>query len=789
VSAAPAATIAGGRAAAIAVTAGVASTWLAQLVTVPRVKSLWAGTGTYGGPRVRDVVAALGPVDWGFVVAGAAALLVLVVLEVRLRTVTRGVAAALDGAPGPRAVVFAAVAALALRPFFDPGVPGQFDGKAHWSRMAAVADLVSHGHWPSWTWRFAGGQPLHRFFGPLSYWVVGLIALLPGVTLLAALRLTLAGCHLGASAALASFVRRWSGSPRAGAAAGLLFLVAPARFHSVLRLSRFPEALSCLFFALLLWSVEGLLQTRRPRDAVLCALSAAGLVLAHPAMGAVGGVIAGVYGVARLAGSRPSLRDAAITCAATAGAAVAAAGLLSFHVLPTLTERPWLQLGLAGVPTEEMLTPKPPHFAWITHLVRWDPLPVQPVSLCYAGLSLTVLTAAGLWRMRGRRVSHALPLVAAVAMALLYALSNYFGSRAVTFLAAFLCAGAGAAFAEAVMLRAGWIVVAIAELLPFTVQAPFRPAAAGVERELAQFAASEPGLRLAVYGARAGLVTGSQYQTAGASGLSVVGCPLPEEATGSLPWHLALLARIEEDLRAGRGLAPETRSAMRLLGVSGIALEDGTRLVTPPVPQGPDVRPGAGGRVAVLAGEAPFVFAAADAIADAADLAPELRTGAAPREIPTSPEDRAAWISRLDALVAAFGADPDRPLARRLFVHDPPPRTESARASPDPPASRRLGHDDARFAFELEAAEPGWLMIPCSWHPGIEVRVDGAAVPVLRSAVTSPVVAFPAGRHRVDVIGPTMPEDRRGFWISGATLAACALILVRTRRTASPPTP
>src|SRR5438270_311832 len=94
---------AGSAAAAAAVGVAVAATFAAQFVTIPRLKEAVSGVD---GATFGAAFGALAPADWTIVGVAAAAVVALVVLEIRTRAVTRGLRDALDGRPGPRRVVF-----------------------------------------------------------------------------------------------------------------------------------------------------------------------------------------------------------------------------------------------------------------------------------------------------------------------------------------------------------------------------------------------------------------------------------------------------------------------------------------------------------------------------------------------------------------------------------------------------------------------------------------------------------------------------------------------------------
>jgi hypothetical protein len=95
----------------------------------------------------------------------------------------------------------------------------------------------------------------------------------------------------------------------------------------------------------------------------------------------------------------------------------------------------------------------------------------------------------------------------------------------------------------------------------------------------------------------------------------------------------------------------------------------------------------------------------------------------------------------------------------------------------------RTGFSAGEERYRVETASAAYLVVRASHARGWQARVDGAPAPVVRANGKHQAVAVPAGTHEV-VLRYEPPGLRLGQLASGASLAACGLILALAGRLA-----
>ncbi len=89
----------------------------------------------------------------------------------------------------------------------------------------------------------------------------------------------------------------------------------------------------------------------------------------------------------------------------------------------------------------------------------------------------------------------------------------------------------------------------------------------------------------------------------------------------------------------------------------------------------------------------------------------------------------------------------------------------------------RASREAERVQVEAESSGPGLLVMNDAWAPGWKATIDGAPVPILPADVVARAVAWPAGRHTLEM-RYEMPGLRAGLWISALGALALAGLLV-----------
>lgn len=98
-----------------------------------------------------------------------------------------------------------------------------------------------------------------------------------------------------------------------------------------------------------------------------------------------------------------------------------------------------------------------------------------------------------------------------------------------------------------------------------------------------------------------------------------------------------------------------------------------------------------------------------------------------------------------------------------------------APAQPAPGRVLRVERERERLRIEAEAAGDGLLVVNDAFWPGWRATIDGAPVEVLRADFLVRAVAWPAGRHTLE-LRYEPPEARLGLLVSAAGALALALV-------------
>jgi uncharacterized membrane protein len=184
-----------------------------------------------------------------------------------------------------------ALALVAALPFLTrPGLPRGTDAELHVFRAAELgASLRAGDLYPRWApdFYYGYGYPIFNYYAPLTYYLANLCTLLPGVGIVAGVKLVFI---LGlASAALGTylFVRDWLGA-RPGLLAAALYVFSPYVFFVDPHLRGvLAESFSLGLFPLALWAYRRTLTDRRRRWTLTAAILQAALIMTHNLLGIV----------------------------------------------------------------------------------------------------------------------------------------------------------------------------------------------------------------------------------------------------------------------------------------------------------------------------------------------------------------------------------------------------------------------------------------------------------------------------------------------------------------------
>lgn len=217
------------------------------------------------------------------------------------------------------------------------------DTGSHIARFLEIRRGLDAGVLPQWTNYQYLGSPLLGFTGPLTYIVGGVIDTVVRNAVTTA-KILLFSTHLLTGWLFYAYLRRLNFSALAAIVAATAFIGSFARLHLFLFKGVLPQGLTILFFVLIFYAAEGLMQRRSPdsparskyfdRDWLFFALGTAGLIVNHqPHAGFVAMYLA-LFGIANVVVGRWSL--AGFFPLVTAGIVGVATSL--FAVLPIIAE-------------------------------------------------------------------------------------------------------------------------------------------------------------------------------------------------------------------------------------------------------------------------------------------------------------------------------------------------------------------------------------------------------------------------------------------------------------------
>lgn len=148
-------------------------------------------------------------------------------------------------------IVFALAlyAAWFFHAFLGPGLPLFFDAHSHLARNAFAYQSIAEGQFPGWTFDWYGGYRFAEFYGPVYYWLNGLIAFLSG-KLVFATKLILYVCLIVSVLGFYSFLRALTISPALALGAAILYSCMPVFNWVIGTIGNYP---SCVLIAVTPW--------------------------------------------------------------------------------------------------------------------------------------------------------------------------------------------------------------------------------------------------------------------------------------------------------------------------------------------------------------------------------------------------------------------------------------------------------------------------------------------------------------------------------------------------------
>ncbi len=669
-----------------------------------------------------------------------------------------------------------AFGAVHLRSFLGEDLPIFFDGHSHLARTWFVSRAFAEAEFPAWSFAWYGGYRLLVFDAPGYYWLSGLAALLAGEPLGPTRWIAFSG-QLLAALGLYAFTVRLGARPLFAALAALLWVTCLPRAIVLGRNANYPTIFVYALLPWLLCWVAGYAARAGAARRLFAgqALLVSGMVLGHlaNALLALPGFVACELQALRQRLSRRDFRQAA------------RAALGSLALLPLLLAFVWIpfvrELGLVSLSLDTGWPLQPAGLRGLGVLAGLDPgdWMRHPYLRSHGRLWVALGLAGALLSLRPRQRSWRPAALGLAVAAASVALLDERASVGLAFFLYPLSAAALQALADLLAARramAGALVPALA--LGYALVAVSQD-----ERPAARF---EPADALALYTGIPSTPTASRSFDVTPSGISLDGFyglssaspywsgraiafgGFPQGAPLGTQGLMALTSRLRLELRGAEPALSETSLDVLYLAHVGFLVD---RSEEPALAR---LAPDAGRRVEEgllqLAHASPALFAPR-----LVPLPRPLRKSGvlgalraewrrSPLPSPTVPSldavfrtgQRRDWLPLLP-LLRGMRIERAEARAARIFSSESlaaPPGVEAGGAG-----FRVLEHreDRARALLLAQASHAGFVRLAYSHHPALEVRLDGAPVAAVPDALGALVLAFPAGRHTIELFAPTNP--------------------------------
>ncbi|MDA0335170.1 MAG: hypothetical protein O2782_08410 [bacterium] len=687
--------------------------------------------------------------------------------------------------------VLAACSFVLVRFYFARGgVSWAGDGSLHLTYAALAAQSIAAGQLPIWTNYFAAGSPFLQFYGFAFYYVVGLLDLLLG-NLNLSVKLVLAAGHVLSGLTMFAFLRVALRSRSAAFLGGLGFVLTFWHTQHVVIMGRLPLS---LFYACLPLPFCFFERARIPRlfvpSIIKGALALAVLIFIHPGYAAWATIFLTLYMSLRLVRSHWTAR---------AWRHAAAAGLLLLFgqiAGASLTLPMWLERGTTGL-AQGISLAQVPDPSW-QQLLSWSnfrlllvPLPESSRHWYggYLGLSLVVLAIIGLAgpllaRQRLRRgpaLAMTVSLVVALVLVLGYRwqwlqlfrfVQAFNAGRYLLFVSFFLTAMAGAGALHLLGRRPRsadlWratlmLVIVLIDLGPTTFQQPYIT-------EQMEHPGGDPGSE------RALAVTDAQHLPLALTLLHwQTGMPTPQgifdESSISYlrfcrPWLAAVTPVVQSvehlDQLQGKPGADLVYAGLRLLHASEVYVFRDQRGQMLPVPEsvsGPVV---VSSQLAVYTGP------------DDPEIAAPVSKLATTWSLQLTEASRYAL-----GIVSGMGLQLQSGVSERIYLGHGQARNLGTR-----PELRLLAHEVEAQAvrLDLQVSEACFARLAYSFHPHLQVLLDGQPTMAMETAGGYLALELPPGRHEI-ILQPRLSPLRRALiGVDLGLVCIAVVLLVRHRR-------
>lgn len=315
----------------------------ASLVVLEKLKNAVIALAMAKLPlNLSTILSELNPFDLLLVAIPTVVALVLIIAEIRQKTLSRFMATATDSQVF---LLLTIVVALLGHAYFFPGVLLGGDTGTHIARTLEVRRGLETGALPGWTNYQYIGSPLLGFTGPLLFVISGAVDYLVKDAILS-IKLILFVSHMIAGWLFFAWLRQ-VGIDRIGALVGAIaFAGAFAHLHLFLYRGVIPQALTIIFFLLVFICGDAVMRGSRMFSAagVIFSFATAGLLFNHQPHALFVAIYFGTYALASiLVGTFPPGGVLRLVPLGIAGGLIATGA-----VLPIVVEANWVMIDPEG---------------------------------------------------------------------------------------------------------------------------------------------------------------------------------------------------------------------------------------------------------------------------------------------------------------------------------------------------------------------------------------------------------------------------------------------------------
>ncbi len=770
----------------LALAVAAIATFLVSFITINRVKDRVVAAALHGQPiGVSTIVSALGVADVVVLALAAAAVLLLIWLEMTRRSFSRLLATASNG---EALALLLILTAWFGHSYLNPGILLGGDTGTHIARFLEVRRGLEAGELPFWTNYQYAGAPLLWFTGPFMYVVGGALDFVLRDSVLTA-KVLLFTLHMASGVLFFAWMRRLDVAPVPATLGAAVYAGSFAHLHLFLFRGVFPQAFTIVFLELIFFAADGLFRDRGRRwvNMLILSFATGGMIVNHQPHALFAAAYLALFGAVALATGFWNWRR--LLWVGMAGAAGCVMSMIA--VLPIVVEADWVMIE----PESGFFRLQVPALARLLHLLVWrDTRTTWGVDYwAYLGLGAVIFGAAGVAGLIAGRLRQELRGPALSALACLVVCFFLWNPvvRDVLFLLFFLAMLAaigldwliGGGRLSARVLLAVTILI-VADLASTSVQPVARTdkgflldAGRYLERtapdqRVVEISVDQSGKLNAVIGPSGGPMSydATVQRVAGNHNMT---------ATRLHNYLVTTAKDSERELTDTKQLSPETRTALGVFNVGRLVCASSIDNGCPPSLHDATDDKVLGPVVPITATPVLFSRTLVPFTPDPHFGKPMLweEDFSAPASQPR--------IAAIDEVMRQF-LDIEKPdlttrMAAALAIQGTPPEHPPGADHPWHPVllNYSVGLDTVRLTVETD--EPGYVQLSHPWFPSMRVTVNDQAVQPLRGAIDLMVVPIQPGRSTITLRDGWTPVRRISAFISvlGVLLALGAAAIAK----------